>query len=343
MAELRLDPFTRRWVITGKRPVMPDVHDEGGVCPFCPGNENMTPRAIREFREASGTWAARVFHDRAPLFRVEGGENRRAQGMFDVMNTVGAHEIVVETPVHGQTLRQLCEANVVHVLELFRDRILDLKQDARLRYVSVFKDQHAPSPTLRGHAYSQVLGTPVLPQLLEIEFRWSQEHFRKRERCLYCDALQQEIQEQKRVVDQTDDFVAFCPFGSRWSYELWIVPTRHSSSFELDMSEPGRAAALAPFLKSCLGRVELVSPLLHMVVHTEPNLQAWKPTKAWWETLRDDYHWHIIMHPDVDGRRRFLGTEGFHFNPILPEQAAVVLRALEPGNEPATPGGPGSI
>src|SRR5208283_5215992 len=114
------------------------------------------------------------------------------------MNTVGAHEIVVETPVHGLTLAQLPEQHIGHVLELFRDRILDLKQDRRLSYVSLFKDQHAPSPTLRGHAYSQVLGTPVLPQLLEIEFRGSRTHFERRERCIYCDALQQELQEEKR-------------------------------------------------------------------------------------------------------------------------------------------------
>ena len=334
MAELRLDPFTRRWVVTGKRPVMPDVHDESGACPFCSGNEHMTPHSIREYRDSNGKWMARVFHDRAPLFLVEGGVDRRAEGMFDRMNTVGAHEIVVETPVHGMTMAQLPEEHMAHILELFRDRILDLKQDRRLRYVSVFKDQHLPSATLEGHAYSQVLGTPVLPQLQEIEFRWSRAHFQRRDRCIYCDALQQERRDEKRLVDQNDDFVAFCPFGSRWSYELWVAPVRHSSSFENDLTESGRVTALAPFLKSCLQRIERVSPSLHMVIHTEPNLEAWKPTKEWWNTLRDDYHWHIEIQPDVDGRRRFLGTEGFHYNPIPAEQAALVLRALEPGIQP---------
>jgi UDPglucose--hexose-1-phosphate uridylyltransferase len=337
MAELRLDPFTRRWVVTGKRPVMPDVQDESGLCPFCPGHEHLTPPAIRECRAASGAWTARVFHDRAPLFRVEGGADRRGEGMFDVMNAVGAHEIVVETPQHGVTLAQIPDQDFARVLELFRDRILDLKRDSRLRYVSLFKDQHPASPTLQGHSHSQVLGTPVLPQMLEIEFRWSRTHFLRRERCIYCDALQQELREEKRVVDQNADFVAFCPFASRWSYELWVIPVAHSSSFENDLAEPGRVASLTPFLKSCLQRVEKLSPTLHMVVHTEPNLQAQKPTKDWWETLRDDYHWHIEIQPDVEGRRRFLGTEGFHFNPIPAEQAALVLRALEPGVEPPPP------
>jgi UDPglucose--hexose-1-phosphate uridylyltransferase len=333
MAELRLDPFTRRWVVTGKRAVMRDVHDESGVCPFCPGNEHLTPPAIRESRDSAGAWMARVFHDRAPLFHVEGGADRRADGMFDHMNTIGAHEIVVETPVHGVTLAQLPEQHIGRLLELFRDRILDLKQDRRLRYVSVFKDQHPPSAMMQGHAYSQVLGTPVLPQLLEIEFRWSREHYLKHERCIYCDVLQQELRQEKRLVDQNEDFVAFCPYGSRWSYELWVAPVRHSSSFENDLTEAGRVAALAPFLKSCLQRVERVSQSLHLVIHTEPNLQAWKPTKDWWKSVRDDYHWHIEIQPDVEGKRRFLGTEGFHFNPIPAEQAALVLRALEPDAE----------
>jgi UDPglucose--hexose-1-phosphate uridylyltransferase len=294
----------------------------------------MTPPAIREYRDSARAWMIRVFHDRAPLFHVEGGADRRAEGMFDRMNTIGAHEIVVETPVHGMTLAQVSEEHFAHLLELFRDRILDLKQDRRLRYVSLFKDQHEPSPTLRGHAYSQVLGSPVLPQLLEIELRWSRAHFMKHERCIYCDALQQELGEEKRLVAQTQDFVAFCPFGSRWSYELWVAPVRHSSSFESDLTEPGRAASLASFLKSCLQRVEKLSPSLHLVVHTEPNLNAWRPTNEWWKTVPDDYHWHIEIQPDVEGRRRFLGTEGFHFNPIPAEQAALVLRALEPDVEP---------
>jgi UDPglucose--hexose-1-phosphate uridylyltransferase len=128
--------------------------------------------------------------------------------------------------------------------------------------------------------------------------------------------------------------VAFCPFASRYSYELWVAPIRHSSSFENDLTEPGRAAALAPFLKSCLQRVEKVSESLHAVVHTEPNLQAWKPTQDWWQTIRDDYHWHIEIQPDVEGQRRYMGTEGFHYNPIPAEQAALVLRALQPGADP---------
>jgi UDPglucose--hexose-1-phosphate uridylyltransferase len=337
MAELRLDPVTRRWVVTGKRPVMPDVRDSAALCPFCPGSEQLTPKAIREWREAGGDWSVRVFHDRAPLFRVEGGTDRRGEGVFDRMNTVGAHEIVVETPQHGVTMAQLPAQQIARVAELCRDRILDLKHDRRFRYVSLFKDQHPLAPTLQGHSYSQIIASPVLPHLLEVEFRWSRAHFLKRDRCLFCDILQQEIRQEKRVVDQNAEFIALCPFASRSPYAVWILPLRHASSFENDLMEPARVLSLAGFLKSCLQRVEKISDTLHVVVHTEPNLESRKPAKDWWKTMPEDFHWHIEIHPDVEGRRRYLGSEGFYFNPISAEEAALVLRALEPGTEPPPP------
>jgi UDPglucose--hexose-1-phosphate uridylyltransferase len=328
MAELRLDPVTRRWIVTGKRPVMPDARDAGGLCAFCAGNERLTPPTIRECRDSSGAWRARVFHDRAPVFRIEGGTDRRAEGMFDRMNTVGAHEIVVETPHHGLTMAQLPVEQIALVGELCRDRIRDLKRDTRFRYVSLFKDQHPASAFFEGHSHSQILGTPVLPQQLEIEFRWSRMHFVRKERCIYCDIIQQEREEGKNVVDQNSGFIALCPFASRSPYELWVLPLQHASSFEDDLMDSARMLSLAAFLKTCLQRIESISPSLHMVVHTEPNLSAHKPAKDWWATIADDFHWHIEIHPDVDGQRRYLGSEGFFFNPIPAEEAAIVLRAL---------------
>ena len=338
MAELRLDPVAHRWVVTGRRRVMADFNDAEAVCPFCPGNEHFTPPPIQELREPDGTWSARVFHDRAPIFVVEGGEDRRAEGMFDRMNPVGAHEILVETPRHGVRLAELPAPQIEKCIGLYRDRILDLKRDIRLRYVSVFKDQGPPALNEHGHSHSQVLASPVLPQFLEVEFRWSKMHFIRRERCLFCDCIQQEIEEGKRVVDQNADFIALCPFASRSPYELWVLPIQHSSSFEKDLADAVRVRSLASFLKPCLQRVEKISMTLHFVIHTEVNLAAHKPTKDWWSTVPDDFHWHIEVHPDIEGERRYLGSEGFYFNPISAEEAALVLRALEPDSESPPPG-----
>jgi UDPglucose--hexose-1-phosphate uridylyltransferase len=252
------------------------------------------------------------------------------------MNPLGAHEIVVETPRHGETLGQLPAEQIAQVGEVCRDRILDLKRDKRFRYVSLFKDQGPTAPTMHGHAHSQILAIPVLPVLLEAEFRWSRFHFSRKERCLFCDIIQQESKEGKRIVDQNPDFVALCPFASHSPYELWILPLRHASSFENDLLDSGRLRSLAGFMKSCLERIEKISEALHMVVHTEPNRQAFGWPPGWWETLADDFHWHIEINPDVEGQRRYLGSEGLYFDPIPAEEAALVLRALEPESLPAS-------
>lgn len=331
MAECRLDPVTRRWIVTGKRPVMPDVKSSNAACPFCPGNEQLTPKPICESRDATGAWVVRAFHDRAPVFRIEGKLDPRGDGMFDLMNTLGAHEVVVETRQHGVTLGQFPPDQLGRVIEVWRDRIADLKRDRRFRYVSLFKDQEPPSPTQTGHSHSFILATPFLPYQLHAELRVCLLHYQRKERCLYCDIVQQELRQERRVVDQTSDLIAFCPFASRLPYELCVMPLAHSSSFEKDLADAARVRALASFLKAALQRIEAISPTLHFVVHTEPNVQGFKPSKDSWKTIPDDYHWHIEIHPDLGGQERYLGSEGFYFNPIPAEQAALVLRALEPG------------
>jgi UDPglucose--hexose-1-phosphate uridylyltransferase len=329
MPVLRLDPVRRRWVITGRRPAMPDALDSGELCPFCPGNEGFTPASIREHRDGDGHWDVRVFHDRAPLFRVEGGLNRVGEGMYDRMNALGAHEIVVETNQHGKTLAELSADHVARVLEICRDRILDLKQDPRFRYVSMFKDQGRARPATEEHGHSQILAIPVIPTLVERELRWSLFHYQRKERCIYCDILYQETQLGTRVVDQSADFVCLCPYASRFPYEIWVLPVQHYSSFERDMGAESRLLSLANFLKMALLRVEKISDKLRLVLHTEPNVTAYGSEPGRWETLREDFHWHFEVYPELDAEAGHFDAESFYYNPIPAEDAALALRAIE--------------
>ena len=335
MPELRLNPVTRRWIVTGKRTVMPDITEEADLCPFCPGNERLTPKAILETRDERGAWTTRVFHDRAPIFQVETQLNPRGEGMYDRMNTLGAHEVLVETPQHGVRMSSLPVEQLVRVMEVCRDRILDLKQDRRFRYVSLYKVQRDGTSPRLAHSHSHLLASPILPQIMQVELRWCQAYYEKKERCLFCDTIRQETEQDQRVVDQNQDFIALCPFASRSPYEVWILPLAHASSFEKDLRDPARLRSLAGFFKNCLARVENITPAFTIVVHTEPNTQARGWPKNSWLTIADDYHWHIEINPEIEGDRRVLGSEGFYFNPIPAEEAALVLRALEPSAEPA--------
>lgn len=341
MPVLRLDPLRRRWVITGERPAMPDALDSGELCPFCPGNEGFTPEPIREHLGANGQWDVRIFHDRAPLFHVEGGLAREGEGLYDHMNALGAHEIVVESSQHGKTLAELAPDHIATVLEICRDRIRDLKQDPRFRYVSLFKDQGRVRPAAEEHGHSQILAIPVIPTLVERELRWSLFHFQRKERCLYCDILDQEIQAGTRIVDQNRDFVCLCPYASRFPYEICVLPAEHNSSFERDMAAETRLLGLAKFLKLALMRVQKISDRLRLVLHTEPNLAAYNAESERWKTVRADFHWHIEIYPEIEADAGHFGAESFYYNPIPAEDAALALRAIEVVAENNRPAGKG--
>ena len=309
---------------------------------FLPGERRVyAPEPIREHKDAGGKWDVRVFHDRAPLFHVEGGLNRQAEGLYDRMNALGAHEIVVESNQHGKTLAELAPEHIARVLEVCRDRICDLKQDPRFRYVSLFKDQGRVRPAAEEHGHSQILAIPVLPTLVERELRWSLFHYQRKERCLYCDVLYQEIQTGTRMVDRSQDFVCLCPYASRFPYEICVLPTKHNSSFERDMAGERRLLRLARFLKMALLRVEKISDRLRLVLHTEPNLAATDADPDRWKTVREDFHWHIEIYPEMEAVTGHFDAESFYYNPIPAEDAALALRAMEVAAETHPPEGKG--
>lgn len=326
MARLRLDPTTWTWVITGEPAATPDARDSGGLCPFCPESEAYVPRATAERRAADGNWSVRAFHDRFPIFHAEGIEERRAEGMFDGMNAIGAHEIIVEGREHHRTLAQQGPELLEQVLDVYRDRIVDLKGDKRFRYVEIFKNQGRLAGGLLDHPHSQLLAAPVLPTRVEREMRAAKAHYEMKERCLYCDILRQELRQSARVVEESADYVTLCPFASRYAYETWILPKIHSSSFETTIEPAGQRAQLARIFWSALRKTESVSASLHFVLHTEPNLNVTRVMAEQWQSVRQDYHWHIELMPRLDRRQKYLREEEFFLNTLTPEEAARVLR-----------------
>jgi UDPglucose--hexose-1-phosphate uridylyltransferase len=146
--ELRKDPVTGRWVIISterqKRPNSFQIQHALPLglenCPFCSGREDLTPPEVLAYRQngsAANTpgWDLRVVPNKFPALKVEGGLEREGEGMFDRMNGVGAHEVIVETPEHAKTLATMSEGEIERVLYAFRDRIQDLKRDRRFRYI----------------------------------------------------------------------------------------------------------------------------------------------------------------------------------------------------------------
>ncbi len=328
MIEMRQDPTTRTWILVGHTGGERGRKEAPESCPFCPGHEAETPPTLAAITGPDGGWRVRAFPDKLPIFQVEGDLNREGEGLYDRMRNVGAHEVVVETPIHDTTLARLPAADIALVLQMFRQRLRDLKRDTRFRYVQVFKNQGSSAGSRIAHAHSHLVATPVIPRRLEAELRWSKAHYDRKERCLYCDILHQEREQSSRIVEDDGAFVAFCPYASRFPYEVWLLPVGHRHQIE-DQDDPA-LARLADALKRTLLRVEATCPDYHLTVHTAPNEQSPPVWGRPWETLREDFHWHIEVLPRPGETARLHREEEFYVNPIPPEEAARHLRSMRP-------------
>jgi UDPglucose--hexose-1-phosphate uridylyltransferase len=332
LPELRKDPIIGRWVIIsterGKRPsdfVRESVQITGtGFCPFCSGNESKTPPEVLAYgRNGGGAnapgWSVRVVPNKFPALGIEGDLDRQGEGLFDRMNGVGAHEVIIETPDHQSTLPMLSEKSIESVLWAFRDRMLDLKNDRRFRYILIFKNHGEAAGASLEHTHSQLIALPIVPKRVREEVDSGKRYFNEKERCIFCDMVRQEKQAGVRVITENEDFLAIAPYAPRFPFETWILPRQHSSSFENNQSPI--YASLARMMKNCLQRLDTVldHPAYNYVIHTSPI----------GEEINDHFHWHIEMMPKLTKVAGFEWGTGFYICPTPPEEAARFLREAQ--------------
>lgn len=333
MPELRKDPVTGRWVIisTGRRKRPNDFRIEravkltGEYCPFCPGREDMTPPEVLAFRSNGGApnstgWDLRVVPNKFPALQVEGTLDREGEGLFDRMNGIGAHEVIIEHPEHAKTLATMSEPEIERLLWAFRERILDLKKDRRFRYILIFKNHGAAAGASLEHSHSQLIALPIVPDFVREELDGAKQHYAAKERCVFCDIIRQEIAAERRVIQEDAHVVAISPYAPRFPFETWILPRRHGARFE---DAPRQEyEGLARMLKSVLGRMNrtLEQPSYNLIIHSSPFT----------EETSDYYHWHVELMPKLTRTAGFEWGTGFYINPTSPEEATEVLRQARP-------------
>jgi UDPglucose--hexose-1-phosphate uridylyltransferase len=324
MTDLRKDPTRGRWVL-----VRPRTH---GVrfaepCPFCPGNESLTPPEIVAYRKDgspadSPGWSVRVIPEADPYFRIEQPLVREGIGLYDRISPRGATELILETPAHDDTAATMGEAQWEQVLRMYGDRIRDLKRDVNIRDLLVTRRHRAPGARIV-HPYSRLTAIPIIFDEVRRKLRECREYYEYKRRCVYCDIVRQEMAAEERLVRVTERFVVLSPYAPQSPFEVWIVPRRHHCAFE----ETGTAEAigdlaalLAGYFRALAG--PLGDPSFEMTLYTAPNLTA-KVLPGEWATIADDYHWHIEVVPESHPRSRI---GGIYVNETPPEDGARQLR-----------------
>ncbi|UCD71356.1 MAG: galactose-1-phosphate uridylyltransferase [Syntrophobacterales bacterium] len=332
MPELRKDPIIGRWVIIsterGRRPsefFSDEIEVKDGFCPLCEGNEDKTPPEVFAIRENgsppdSPGWTLRVVSNKFPALRVEGNLNRQGEGLYDKMNGVGAHEVVIETPEHDETLTTLPIHKVMKVLTAYRERISDLNRDPRVRYVLVFKNQGAAAGASLEHSHSQIIALPVVPKRVSEEIDGAKAYYKYKDRCVFCDIIRQEIGHKARIIEENTAAIALAPFASRFPFETWILPKDHSAYFH--HTEAAQFEDMASLLSDALRRIDstLPSSPYNFMLHTAPSNK----------NAEEFYHWHIEIIPKLTKVAGFEWGTGFYINPTPPEEAAKYLREARP-------------
>ena len=272
--------------------------------------------------EDGGRWVIRVTPDRHPLLRIEGGLDRRGMGMFDCMNAVGAHELVVDTPDHSRGWTDFTPEHLARLLRTYRDRIHDLRRDTRFQYVLVLMNRGAAWSRF-SHAHSHIVATPFTPKRIEEELAGAQEYHQRKERCAFCDTLAEETHLRTRLVVERPGIVAFAPYASQHPYETWVLPTTHAADF--DAASDHVLEELAHVLRDLLGRLRAVldDPPFSVALHAGPHDGS----------HASDYHWHWEVVPLVGQELGMEWATGIVSNPIPPEAAADALRRAL-GSEP---------
>jgi len=333
MPELRKDPIVNRWVIfateRSKRPhafLKPVEHPHDISCPFCPGNESLTPpekisrRDNKTIHDEPG-WTIRLFPNKYPAIESNGEIKTVKNSMFESVSGVGVHDVVVETPGHEESMADLDNKSILEILSVFRERFIVIKKDSRMKYVHIFKNSGRNSGASQPHTHSQIVALPIIPETVLQELTSVGRYFKDNKSCVFCDLITKEREFRKRCIFSNKHFISIAPYASRVPYESWILPVDHRSNFENSTDEEltSLAEILLELLKRMKDRLNDVS--YNFYFHTSPiGIET---------GINGLYHWHIEILPRMAHLAGFEFGSGMYINSVLPEDAAVLFESRQ--------------
>jgi len=287
-------------------------------CPFCAGNEHLAPPEILRFSKPDGGWMVRVVPNKFAALSREGEPEWRIERSRRTIRGVGIHDVIVETPDHAVTTALLPPARVETILECYRQRFLVVSRDPRVAHITIFKNHGVTAGTSLEHPHSQMIGAPVISSQVRQRLYEALRHFDEFGECIFCEMMEEEQAENKRVVTASEHFVALEPFASATPFATYIYPRRHHASFG-DISD-AELPDLARVLRTVLAMlyVGLDNPDFNYVIRTAPAEAAGVKY----------YHWYLSVIPRLTRVAGFELGSGMFINTVLPEHATTFLRSV---------------
>jgi len=329
---LRRDPLHRLWVVFAPEKVNTIIQKSSEneskfqIDPYVPGLEYATGKDILSRTNpayADKGWSSRVFPAKNPILKVENDKKSKGVGLYDMMSRIGAHEVVVETPKNNIYFDQLSIEEISDAFNIMMDRVNDLRKDSRFRYIMVSKNRGLAAGGMINHNYSEIKAFPFIPPIVQYKLDSCKYYYAMKERCLVCDIIEQELFDRSRVIYENDQFIAICPYASRYPFEVMIVPRKHGNVFSGMPVETVKE--LAKTVKTVFFKLRkgLNSPAYNCVFHFQPvNSGSEEQIES------RAYHWHMIIIPRLMNVTSDTLEAGVYVNPTFPEEAAEFLRNI---------------
>ena len=245
------------------------------------------------------------------------------------MEGVGGHEVVIESPDATVALADLSAVQVADVFTACQTRVRDLVGDRRLRYLLVFKNHGVEAGSTIPHSHTQIIGLPVTPSTVRSELQASKAYYLEKGSCLVCDRLTAELVSGERLVAENAHAAAYTPYAGRFPFEVTITRKIHGHDF--GVAREGVIKGFAEVVREVLGRLKAVlkDPPYNFAMHSAPNTESEPRPEGYWDTIKDDFHWHLEVIPQLTRVAGFEWGTGFYVNPMPPEEAAACLRELK--------------
>ncbi len=287
-------------------------------CPFEKGREEYTPQQIDKIEDENG-WRCRVVPNLFNALGIEENPTLQKDGFFEKRGGFGAHEVVIETPEHTKQMFDFEALDFEYYLTLLQRRCVSLKKDVRLRYISIFKNSGQKAGASMSHSHTQIMATAKVPAEIAKKIEYKRSYYRRHERALMDDLIYDEKKSAKRVVDENESFIMYCPYASQFAFETMVVNKKGYSSFEqLDFSDLQSLGAILQRLFTRYNEV-LGHFAFNMLFFTAPvNEQESDSNQI--------YRFYIRIVPRLYYMAGFELATGVHINTVLPEEAAKQLR-----------------
>ena len=235
------------------------------------------------------------------------------------MRGFGIHEVIVEHPKHNTYLPLMTDEEAVNIIATYKARYLDIEGKKGIEAIIIFKNHGPSAGTSLEHPHSQLIATPIVPPQARNRIDRAMNYYDFTGKCIFCQALEEELRAKDRIILETDDFVSFMPYAALSPFHIWIFPRRHAPTFA--GITDGEMRDLARNLKTTIGKLyyALDDPDLNYTINSIPVCEKGK----------EYYHWYISIIPRVSKIAGFELGSGMFINASLPEESARFLRQVK--------------